>query len=111
MAICAGLEAAALVVLWFAVPAVRPMALDFAYGFAIGPFLMAMSRLGSSGWKSVAIILVTVMVVFILFGILEYYSPPSPTGPQGPFLFGILFGAVLFICGRTSSRSRSRQFV
>jgi hypothetical protein len=111
MAICAGLEAAALVVLWLAVPAVRPMALDFAYGFAIGPFLMAMSRLGSSGWKSVAIILVTVMVVFVLFGILEYYSPPSPTGPQGPFLFGILFGAVLFICGRTPRRSRSRQFV
>jgi tRNA A-37 threonylcarbamoyl transferase component Bud32 len=110
MAICAGVEAAALLVLWLTVPAVRPMALDFAYGFFIGPFLLAMSRLRGSGWKAIAIVLVTVMVVFFLFGILEYYSPPASNGSQGPFLVGVLFGAALFISACTFKPGKSRHF-
>ncbi len=105
LAICATAEAATLIVLWLIFPAVRQMGIEFAYGFAIGPFLMVVSRRKGSGWKSRAIVLVTVIIAFLLFGILEYYSSPRPNGSQGSFLLGMLFGAALLISERTPRRN------
>jgi hypothetical protein len=60
--------------------------------------------LGGSGKRSIAIFLVMMLMVFFLFGVLEYYSGDSPKGSQGTYLLGMLFGAALLISGYTPRR-------
>ena len=113
MAICASVEAAALIFLWLAVPTVRLMGIGFAEGFAQGLFLMAVPRLmlASSWQRSLAIFLVMMLMVLLLFGVLEYYSGTSPKGSQGTYFLGMLFGAALLISGFAPRRHGKRQLV
>jgi tRNA A-37 threonylcarbamoyl transferase component Bud32 len=108
LAICGALEAAALIVLWMALPGVRDMALDFAYGFAVGPMLLAALRLKGSTWRYVAIFVLTAVVVFFLFGVLEYYSDRANEYAPSSFTVGVLFGAALLVSGNNPKRPEKR---
>jgi hypothetical protein len=111
MAITASIEAATLIVLWLAFPAVRPTGIALAEGFALGLILAATPRLKGGTKRFVIGFVVTVLITLFLFGILEYNVGDSPSGSQAPSLLGMFFGAALLTSGYTPRRNRRRQVV